>query len=218
MRPSTLSAADTHAKVKNMTERELRRTVALLAAGMVDLDTAITRTRRIPLVDLRKDGAIKDQIDDAPGASLLGLGDAVGEVVKGNASNNNAKTDFAAYQLVLPADYKAGGTVTVILRVKKDTTLATVSDTCDVIAKLVGDGAVGSDICATAAQQVTVAYANYSFTITPTGLVAGDVLDLRISLNSDDTGGAVNKAVFMSAAWFTYQALGLPGTLSSAVE
>lgn len=168
--------------------------------------TAYTHTVRIPLVNLRKDGAIKDQVDDAPGASLLGLGDAVAEVVKGNASNNNAKTDFAAFQFILPPDYKAGGAITVRLRVKKDTTPATVSDTCDVIAKLVGDGAVGSDICATAAQQVTTSYANYDFTITPTGLVPGDVLDLRISLNSDDTGGAVNKAVFMSAMWILYTA------------
>lgn len=172
----------------------------LVAAGT----TTYTRTVRIPLPSLRKDGAIKDALDDAPGSSLLGLGDAVGEVVKGNASNNNAKTDFAALQFVLPRDYKAGGAITVRLRVKKDTTLGTVSDTCDVIAKLVGDGAVGSDICATAAQQVTTSYANYDFTITPTGLVAGDVLDLRISLNSDDSGGSTNKAVWMAAMWILY--------------
>ena len=177
---------------------------ALTLEQIADGTTTYTRAVRIPLPSLRKDGAIKDALDDAPGASLLGLGDATAEVVKGNASNNNAKTDFAAFQFVLPADYKAGGAITVRLRVKKDTTLATVSDTCDVIAKLVGDGALGSDICATAAQQVTTSYANYDFTITPTGLVPGDVLDLRISLNSDDTGGAVNKAVWMSAMWIRY--------------
>jgi len=195
---------DAQAVKETVEDHESRLQVLdLIRAGT----TTYSRSVRIPLPSLRKDGAIKDALDDAPGSSLLGLGDATAEVVKGNASNNNAKTDFAALQFVLPRDYKAGGTITVRMRVKKDTTLATVSDTCDVIAKLVGDGALGSDICATAAQQVTTSYANYDFTITPTGLVPGDVLDLRISLNSDDTGGAVNKAVFMSALWIIYQGI-----------
>lgn len=182
-----------------------RTVVTELKRLKTSLDTIGTRTVSIPLVALRKDGAIKDSLDDAAGSSLVGLADAVGSAVLGNPSNGNSKTDFYAFQFVLPQDYVSGGTITVRVRAKKDTTLATVSDTVDIIAKLVGDAAVGSDICATDAQQITVAYANYDFTITPTGLVAGDVLDCRGSLNSNDTGGTVNKGVIMTGLKVIYQ-------------
>lgn len=49
---------------------------------------------------------------------------------------------------------------------------------------------LGADICATAAQSLTTSYANYDFTITPTGLAAGDVLNLDFALATNDTGGA----------------------------
>jgi len=102
-----------------------------------------------------------------------------------------ASTDEkAAFEVVLPASYRAGAAVT--LRVKAGM-LTTVSDgtaTVDVEAwKDAGDGSVGSDICATAAQSInSLTMADKDFTITPTGLVAGDKLIVRLSFGGSDTG------------------------------
>lgn len=143
----------------------------------------------IPLNRCTKDAAWKDVVDDAAGSSLLGLADTPGSVLTGNDANNNSKTDYAQVMVTLPPDYIAGRSVTVRLRAKQATALSFASSKVDLEAKLVGD-TVGSDICATAAQQVTTSYADYDFTITPTGLKPGDLLLLRVACLNDDTGGS----------------------------
>jgi len=62
-----------------------------------------------------------------------------------------------------------------------------------VVYKDAGDGSVGSDICATAAQGInSLTLANKDFTITPTGIVAGDKLIIILSFaGADVTNAAV---------------------------
>lgn len=95
-----------------------------------------------------------------------------------------------AFSFALPPEYVSGETIT--LRVKA-AMLTTVSDgTATVDAEVFardGDGAVGADICATAAQSInSLTPANKDFTITPTSRVAGDVLEVRLSFGGSDTG------------------------------
>lgn len=169
-----------------------------LSASVANLNTlAGTVPQGLPLNEAKKFDAWKDDLADAAAAGSLGLADTPGSVLKNTASNNNTQDDACVFLYTLPPSYVAGSTVTVRIRAKKDTTAGTVSDTVDLQAKLVGD-TLGSDICTTAAQAVTTSYANKDFTVTPTGLVAGDVLALEVHGLSNDTGGATNKQVFIA--------------------
>lgn len=146
-------------------------------------------------VDARKDGAWKTVVDATPGSSLLGqAATTAGVTFVGNAVSGNTKTDYAQIDAILPAWYIPGAAITVRIRAKWTTTLLTVSSLVDCEVKVAADGSLGSDICTTAAQQVTTSFANYSFTVTPTGRVAGDCLTIRFALLGDDTGGTINTA------------------------
>jgi hypothetical protein len=112
--------------------------------------------------------------------------------VVGEAASGNTKTDKARFTFALPPEYVDGESVTVRVRAKEAVGAATVSTTIDVECyKSDKEGGIGSDICATAAQDVTTSFANADFVITPTGLVAGDVLDIELTGVTTDTGGTV---------------------------
>lgn len=104
-------------------------------------------------------------------------------------------TQYARFQFALPVNYDAAETVTLRMRAGMVTTISDTSATLDAQVYLQDrDGAVGGDICATAAQSINaLAHANYDFTITPTTLNPGDMLDIRIAIAITDsaTGTAV---------------------------
>lgn len=165
-----------------------------------------TSTLAIPFPLFRKDGAWLTVVDAAPGSSLLGLAATTAGVnLVGNAVSGTTTSDYAQVTFAIPQDYKAGGTLTIRVRAKWTTTLLTVSSKVDVECKVAADGSLGSDICTTAAQQVTTSFAEYSFTITPTGRVAGEILNVRVALLGDDTGGTINTAGAISAFALLYQ-------------
>ena len=104
-----------------------------------------------------------------------------------------ASTDEkAAAIFVLPPEYQSGESITVRVRAAMLTTVSDGTATVDVECwSADGNGAVGSDICATAAQSInSLTPANLDFTITPTGRAAGDVLIIRLSFGGSDTGDA----------------------------
>lgn len=102
---------------------------------------------------------------------------------------------YARFQFALPAEYDAGQTVTLRLHAGMKTTVADQSCTVDaVVYKSDKEAGIGADICATAAQSInSLTDANYDFVITPTGLTAGDVLDIRLDVayHDDATATAV---------------------------
>lgn len=152
------------------------------------------------MVDFRKDGAWKTVVDSTPGSSLLGqAATTAGVNLVGNSVSGTTKSDYAQIDAVLPAWYRNGASITVRIRAKWSTTLLTASSKVDLEAKVAADGSLGSDICATAAQQVTTSFADYDFVITPTSRVAGETLTLRVALLGDDTGGTINTAGAISA-------------------
>lgn len=95
-----------------------------------------------------------------------------------------------AFEFVLPPEYRAGAAVTIRARAAILTTIADDDCLLDVEAwKDAGDGAVGSDLCTTAAQDMnSLTPANLDFTITPTGLIPGDRLIIRLSIDGTDAG------------------------------
>lgn len=151
-------------------------------------------------IDARKDGAWKTIVDTSPGSSLLGqTATTAGVNFLGNQCSGNAKTDYAQIDYILPATYVPGAAITVKIRAKWTTTLLTVSSLVDCEVKVAADGTLGSDLVTTAAQQVTTGFVDYSFTVTPTGRVAGECLNIRFGLLGDDTGGTINTAGSISA-------------------
>jgi len=79
------------------------------------------------------------------------------------------------------------------------TTIADTSCTIDIQCyKLDKVGGIGSDICATAAMTMnSLVFSDKVFTITPSGLVAGDKFDVRIAITCTDaaTGTAVTPTI-----------------------
>ena len=110
----------------------------------------------------------------------------------GDLKASGATTRYARCQVALPAEYDAAETVTLRISAGMVTTVADDSATVDVQCyKADREGAVGSDICNTAAQSInSETFANKDFTITPTGLTAGDVLDIRIAVTVTDAATA----------------------------
>ena len=199
--------SDNGMKTIPITLEQLQKYVEDLAARAA----VLTRSVAIPLTSLRIHDAIKDALPDSAGTDDMGLADAVGSAALGVITADDDQTGYALHLFQIPADYKAGTDLTVVLRAKT-TGLGQVANVFDVEAKLVGDATVGSDICATAAQTVTTAFANYSFTITGTSLAAGDVLQIRIRYNMNDTGGGGAAGVAtLAKVSVSYSANGMDG-------
>lgn len=155
----------------------------------------------IALTELRKTAAYKDPLGDTPGASLLGLGDTVGLVVTGTQTNGGATAtanESASFVFVVPDTYVAGQPISLRVRAKVSAA-RTVSATVDAVVRRMTDAGVTADLVTTAAQALTTSYANYDFTITPTTIVAGDVLFVDVFLATDDTGGNSNGTPTISA-------------------
>lgn len=107
----------------------------------------------------------------------------------GDLKNAGATTRYARFQMQLPECYDAGHTVTLAISAGMVTTVASASCTVDVecykLDKVTG---IGSDLCATAATTInSLVFGTKSFTITPSGLTAGDVFDVRIAIACNDS-------------------------------
>ncbi len=153
--------------------------------------------RRISLMaDCRNvDGTV---LDAAGGAGLFSIsagGYGTGTLIlKGENTNSNTKTESLCFEFMLPEDYIADADVKLRVRAKYDDSAGTVgTKTLDAeVYELDDDGAVGSDIQATAIQTLTNSFADYDFTITDTGLAAGDRLMVLIEGVLQETAGGGN--------------------------
>jgi len=112
--------------------------------------------------------------------------------IAGEAASGNTKTNKMRRQYTLPPEYVAGETVTLRVRCKETVGAATVSTSIDAaVYKCDKEAGIGSDLCATALQDVTTSFGNKDFDITSAGLAAGDVLDIELTGVTTDTGGTV---------------------------
>lgn len=104
--------------------------------------------------------------------------------VKASTITRNARFSFA-----LPPWYDAQQTIYIRAYAGMITTIASATATLDFACfKTDHKGAVsGSDLCTTAAQSInSVTFANKDFVITPTGLAAGDVFDILMTVYVED--------------------------------
>lgn len=110
-----------------------------------------------------------------------------------------ATTLYARAMIPLPAEYDGGETISLRLYAGMVTTVADTSCTIDVEAYQVDkDNSISADLCATSAQSInSLTFAAKDFTITPTALTPGDLLDVRIAVAANDaaTGTEVIAAI-----------------------
>ncbi len=115
------------------------------------------------------------------------FGTASPSVETGDLKNVGATTRKVGFQMVVPQAYVPGETITLRLKAGMKTTVASVSATID--AEVYRAAAPTVDICATSATTInSLTAANKDFTITPTNVVPGDVLDIVISIAVNDSG------------------------------
>jgi hypothetical protein len=103
-----------------------------------------------------------------------------------------SSTRKVGFQFTVPPEYVAGETATLRINAGMKTTVAGTS--CTVDAQVTRQAGPTVDICATAATTInSLTPANVDFTLTPTDLVPGDVLDVVLSVAYVDaaTGTAV---------------------------
>lgn len=159
--------------------------------------------------------AFFDQMDALLGAdgAALGITETAGDFyralgtnqifIKGEATVNETEVSVGYFRFVLPENYVAGGTIT--LRATTDVDVAgdavlNAASTIDFEAykQSTTDGSVGSDLVTTAATAVTATAADKDFTVTPTGLVAGDTLIVKMTTSIvEDAGGTGAATAFI---------------------
>lgn len=128
----------------------------------------------------------------------------------GDLKAAGATTRYGRTMFTLPPEYTDGGLVSVQLYAGMVTTVSDNTATVDVeLRKSDLDGTSGSDIVSTSAQSCnSLTAAAKEFVVTPTGLVAGDTLDIRIAITVTDgaTVTAVIGAIYRASMLLTIQA------------
>lgn len=99
-----------------------------------------------------------------------------------------ATTRYARFSVALPPEYDDGETVQLRVHCGAKTTVADTSMTIDVECyESDKEEGISADLCTTAATSCnSLTLADKDFTITPTSLASGDVLDIRLTMAVND--------------------------------
>lgn len=172
------------------------------ASGLIeraDLVEDALQPFRIPLANvLGADGADL-AITETAGDFYRSIGTnqllILGEVSNGTVGADT-EVSVGWFEFQLPENYVAGGDITI--RAGVDVVGAGALGTCtiDFSAYLQNGltGAVGSDLVTTAAQAISNTEANKDFVVDPTGLVAGDLLVIKMTTSVDNTDSTAIQA------------------------
>lgn len=162
----------------------------------------------VPMTSLRVWDALATNLPATGGTDDLGLYGGTfatnsPKISTGDVKNTSA-TRYARFQFQLPAEYDAGQTVTLRFSAGMETTVASSSATVDAeVYKSDRAAGIGSDLCTTAATTInSLTFGNKDFTITPTGLTAGDVLDVRVTVAVVDSATATAVTATIGAIEF----------------
>jgi hypothetical protein len=148
----------------------------------------------VPLTDGRVWDALATMVVGTPANDDLGLVTntpltSAPTIETGDLKAAGATTRRVAFQYPVPENYVAGQAITLVLNAGMKTTVADVTATID--AEVTRNAAPSVDICATAAQTInSLVAADKSFTVTPTNVVVGDLLYVRISIAVNDAATA----------------------------
>ena len=161
----------------------------------------------VPLTQARTWDSVAVNLPASAASDDLGLvsgtfGTNPARITAGDVKALGATTRRLYLAIPIPANYEDGQTIQLQIRAKMETTVADVSCTIDAEAYVGADGALGSDLVTTAAQSMnSLSAAAYTFTINATGVDPGDLLEVRLSISSNDaaTATAVTPAIYSIA-------------------
>ncbi len=158
----------------------------------------------IPLSELRVHDALATNLPATASADDLafnsGTFGTTGPTVRTDDVKNATTTRYARLQIRLPAEYDNAGAVTLRVSGGMVTTVASSAATVDIEAYKLNKtvASLSSDLVTTAAQSInSLTFADKDFTVTSSGLVSGDILDVRLAIAVTDsaTGTAVIGAI-----------------------
>jgi hypothetical protein len=159
-----------------------------------DLEIDSLQSYVIPLTNMRVHDAMQTVLPGTAANDDMGLitGTPGTDVptLQGVDFGGTTSDEKAGFQFVLPPEYYSGGQIQVVVRAAMLTAIADTSCTVDVQCWPQDDnGAAAADICATSAQNMnSLTPANYTFTITATNRLPGDVLNIRLAFAGTDAG------------------------------
>jgi len=178
------------------------RNVDINSAAAIDrtkLAQQTTQIFHIPLIDARVWDDVRAIVPATAANDDLGMitgtwGTDAPTLQTGDGKATTV-TRRALLQFRLPANYVSAGTCVIRVRGGMVTTVSDTSASVDLEAyKADLDGGVGSDLCQTANTTInSLSKVNVDFTIDGSGLVAGDLLYLRVTVAITD--GATGTAV-----------------------
>ena len=174
-----------------------------IANSQIAASAAIERSKlaaeqlkdNIPLELLRVHDAFQTDLPTTAASDDLGLiigtfgTDAI--VVQTSDLKNTTGTQRARFRYRLPHNYVSGQLISVVAWAGMKTTVANGTATVDfeVYKKNDSTGLVGSDLVSTSATTInSLTAADKAFVIDPTGLAAGDELDVRVTIAITDSG------------------------------
>lgn len=151
----------------------------------------------VPLTDLRVHDAFQTVLPGTAASDDLGLlgtafGTSAPTVVTSDAKATTV-TQRARFMCQLPPEYQTGETVVIRIYAGMKTTVSDGTATLDVEAyEMLGSGGIGSDLVTTSATSINGSLTNSArdFTLTSSGLTAGDWLDVRITIAITDAATA----------------------------
>ena len=115
--------------------------------------------------------------------------------LQGRNANNSTQTDTLMFEFPIPPEYDDDDDVRLVVHCRVNDSAGTVgTKTIDAeVYELTDAGAVGSDLCATTIQTMSNSFADYSFTITDSGLAGGDrlICFVRIIIQETASGGNI---------------------------
>lgn len=129
-------------------------------------------------------------INSTPGTSMN---------LQGHGAQNNTKTDVGIFEFQLPSTYVAEGPINILINAQRVVSGGTAGTTTlgVNVYKAGVNGTHGADLQTQAVKTLTNSAADYAFAVTPTGLVAGDKLVIKITTIIQETanGGTVTGQI-----------------------
>ena len=163
-------------------------------------DPLLLQPHEIPFGDILDNAGLSLAASELNGSFKRNIGTNQ-LVIDSEAAVNETEASVGWFRYTLPHNYKAGGAIKIRVAIgivlAGDAVLTSATVDFEARNQAVA-GTVGSDLVTTAATAITTTFGTKDFVVTPTGLVAGDVLVCKIptSVVEEAAGtGAANARI-----------------------